>query len=1166
MVYSKGINEIQLSITKGSYMLTLSNITKDYVSGDTSVRALENVSVCFRKNEFVSILGHSGCGKTTLLNIIGGLDRYTSGDLRIKGVSTARYKDADWDAYRNHSIGFVFQSYNLIPHQTVLSNVELSLTLSGVTKSERKKRAEEVLKKVGLADQMHKKPSQMSGGQMQRVAIARALINDPEILLADEPTGALDTETSIQIMEILREISKDKLIIMVTHNPELAERYSDRIIRLKDGHVVDDTAPFSPMEELKELSEASKSQEAETDNTVRTKRRPSMSFLTALSLSLNNLMTKKARTILTSFAGSIGIIGIALILSLSNGINAYIARIQRETLSSYPIVLNKEEADISALISTFMGGSKKPDNPEPNTVYMSTVSYDLIKNMLNPQVNTNNLKKFMEFIENGNSDIKNLSQIIRYGYGVEINAYLSDDKNNYYKSDMQELFKNMATGMGLSESNASMMSGSMATYNVWEEMLPPSEGSDKLMHEMIEEQYQLVAGKWPTAKNEIVVLVSSDNMISDISLYSLGLISSDEMLSLAIGAMNGQEMDPDIKTSYTYEELLGISYRIIPSSDYYIKKNGQWTDLRTSGTKTELSGVIANGLELNVVGVIQQKPDSASGALSGTLIYTSALTDYLIEQTENSEIVKEQLADLTKDVFTGLPFSSGNESSLTDQQKASAFVSYLSTAGKAEKAEIYKSILTTPDENQVISQTELYLSGMGVTPDSTREELMNIVIQYAGEGNEDLANIYFETFTRDQLYQYIYDFALDAVRENFSSEAGKYVDEIICTPSETELDAEKSIVALYMVYAVNPDSVRSIASELVSKEGGSFNIDIENLSNAEILGLISSVLSAYGKSAGNCENYYQVIDNHIQNNFRKTYIISRYSEITDLPPDVISSEVNGMTEERVSAIFDSMLTSEALSTYATQNAGSQSEDSKNSKLAEAFDLALESGVYDSKLSEFYDKYVPVESPTTLQENYDLLGIIDKNDPSSISIYAGSFEEKEMISDIIDEYNASQTDEADVISYTDYFGLIMSSVTTIINAITYVLIAFVSISLIVSSIMIGIITYISVLERTKEIGILRALGASKRDISRVFNAETLIIGFASGFIGILVTVLLNIPISIIISILSGISGLSALPVVGGVILVVISMLLTLIAGLIPSKLAAKKDPVEALRTE
>ena len=1149
-------------------MLTLSNIVKEYVSGDTVVRALDNISLCFRKHEFVSVLGHSGCGKTTLLNIIGGLDRYTSGDLRIKGVSTVKYKALDWDAYRNHSIGFVFQSYNLIPHQTVLSNVELSLTLSGISKAERRKRAEEVLRKVGLGDQLHKKPSQMSGGQMQCVAIARALINDPEILLADEPTGALDTDTSVQIMEILKDISKDKLIIMVTHNPELAEKYSDRIIRLKDGHIVGDTNPFSQEDEEKEVSEITSQGISEDVTAVKKKkkRKPSMSFLTALSLSLNNLMTKKARTILTSFAGSIGIIGIALILSLSNGINAYIARIQRETLSSYPIVLNKEEADISALISTFMGGSKKPENPQPDTVYMSTVSYDLMKNMLNPQVNTNNLKKFMEFIEKGNSDIKDLSQIIRYGYGVEINAYLSDEKNNYYKSDIQELFKNMAIGMGLSDSNASLMSGSMAGYNVWEEMLPPSEGSDKLMHEMIEQQYQLVTGKWPTAKNEIVVLVSSDNMISDISLYSLGLISSDQMLSLAIGAMNGQDISTDIKTSYTYDELLGIKYKIIPSSDYYIKKDGQWIDLRKDGTKTELSGVIANGLELNVVGVIKQNPDSTSGALSGTLIYTSALTDYLIEQTGNSEIVKEQLADTTKDVFTGLPFSSGNDSTLSDEQKASAFVSYLSTASTSQKAEIYKSILTTPNEDDVIAQTELYLSGIGVTPDSTREELMRIVIEYAGEGNEDLANIYFETFTRDQLYQYIYDFALNTVRENFSSEAGKYVDAVINTPSATELDAEKSTLIINMLYQINPGIVRIIASQMVSTEGGNFNIDIDEMTDAEILGLLNNILSAYGKSSGPCVNYYLVISAFTDDDFKKSYIISYYSEITDLPTDVITSEVNGMSSDMISEIFDSLITTEAKSIYASQKAASQSEESKNQKLAEAFVLAIESGTYESRLSEFYDEYVPVESPTTLQENYKMIGIVDKSDPSYISIYAGSFEEKEMIADIIADYNAAQTDEADVISYTDYFGLIMSSVTTIINAITYVLIAFVSISLVVSSIMIGIITYISVLERTKEIGILRALGASKRDISRVFNAETLIIGFASGFIGIMVTVILNIPISIIISIFSGISGLAALPVLGGIILVVISMLLTLIAGLIPSKLAANKDPVEALRSE
>lgn len=833
-------------------MLELTNITKDYVSGDTTVKALKGVSIKFRKNEFVSILGQSGCGKTTLLNIIGGLDRYTDGDLSIDDISTKKYKDKDWDTYRNNRIGFVFQSYNLIPHQTVLSNVELALTLSGVSKSERRKRAMEVLEKVGLGDQIHKKPNQMSGGQMQRVAIARALVNNPDILLADEPTGALDSATSIQIMNILKDISKDKLIIMVTHNPELADKYSSRIIRLLDGKVVDDTNPYNGKEcddDKATDKQDSKNNKSEETGKKAKKQKTSMSFATALSLSLNNLMTKKARTILTAFAGSIGIIGIALILSLSHGMRSYIHRVEQDTLSGYPLTIQKTAVDYSSFLG--MGEEKKIEDKQPGRIYSNSMMSDMINKMLT-SVTVNDLKSFMSYIESDESGIKDLTNDIQYSYDVDLNIYKADTSKGIFKVNPSTVFESL--GMDQMTQGGSM--SMMGNTDAWSEMIDNEE--------LIKSQYDILEGRLPQEYNEVVLVVDKDDMISEYSLYALGLIDISQLqkifAQMQMGNVPKENLD-DEQVSFTYDELLNQTFKLVVNTDVYVKDGNGYKDM--SSDEEFMKQLLANSVDIKIVGILKPNEDASNASITTNVAYTNKLTQYLINTVNDSDIVKEQLANPTVDVFTG------------------------------------------------------------------------------------------ETFA---------------------------------------------------------------------------------------------------------ENSYEA-------------------------------------------------------------------------------------------------------------NLTKLGVANLDDPSSINIYPKDFKSKEKIVDLIDEYNAKLKAEGkEEIEYTDYVGLMMSSVSTIINAISYVLIAFVAISLVVSSIMIGIITYISVLERTKEIGILRSIGASKKDVSRVFNAETVIVGFVAGMIGIIITLLLNIPINIIIKNITGISGMSKLPVSGGVALVVISIILTFIAGLIPARVASKKDPVIALRTE
>ncbi len=991
------------------YMLILKDIQKDYPAGDSKVTALRGVSVEFRKSEFVSILGPSGCGKTTLLNIIGGLDQYTSGDLVISGKSTKHFKDADWDAYRNHSIGFVFQSYNLIPHQTVLANVELALTISGISKSERRRRAKEALEKVGLGSEIHKRPNQMSGGQMQRVAIARALVNDPEILLADEPTGALDSETSVQIMEMLKEVARDRLVIMVTHNPELAQQYSTRIIRILDGRIISDSDPYTAKQTPAPQTSAEKPKKEK-----RLKNR-SMSFGTALFLSMNNLRTKKGRTLLTSIAGSIGIIGIALILAISNGVTVFINRVQEDTLSSYPISIQAETADMSSIIGAMMNANTAQEGAshEKDAVYSNRVMYELLNSMSNIEVQTNNLTAFKQFLD-GNDEMKQYASAIRYSYDLNFNIFTQDPDGKIVKTDVMSLMQDlMRADQGESTPSAgSSNMGMFSSYDVWEEMLPGHDGA--LVSDLFDEQYELVYGSYPSAYNEIVLVVSENNEISDIVLYSLGLKSTNEMREDLLASMRGENAGKPAE-SWSYEEICAKTFKMILPTEFYQKNpDGTYTDI--SDSEAGLSFLYSSpekAIELKISGIIRPNEDAVASMMQGSIGYTNALTQYAIERAAESEIVKAQLADPSMDIFVNLPFKTDDDIGFTNAEKADRIKAYFATLTTAQKAALYTEIMSVmPDE---MLQASIAQTMATLTPEMLRGQLVK---EYAAQmGITDTAEI----------------------------------EQYIAGMSDEEL------------YALAADSV--------------------------------------GKM-----------------------IAAQYAE-------QMRATLGVMSAEQLAGMLDT-------ATYS-----------------------------EEEYAGFFDLYMPAtHSDSTYERNLRRLGYVDINSPFAISIYASTFENKDEISRIISEYNAAASED-DKITYTDLVALLMSSITIVINAISYVLIAFVGVSLVVSSIMIGIITYISVLERTKEIGILRAIGASKRDISRVFNAETVIVGFISGAIGIGFTLIVILIANPILHAVTGLSNLNAvLPWVAGVVLVALSVVLTLIAGIFPSRIAAKKDPVVALRTE
>lgn len=1003
-------------------MLKLTDIKKNYLAGENEVHALKGINLAFREHEFVSILGPSGCGKTTLLNIIGGLDHYTSGDLTINGVSTKEYNDRDWDTYRNHTIGFVFQNYNLIPHQTVLSNVELALTLSGVSKEERHRRAVDVLNKVGLGDQLNKKPNQMSGGQMQRVAIARALINDPDILLADEPTGALDTETSVQIMELLKEVAGTRLVIMVTHNPELADTYSTRIIRLLDGKITDDTMPVTD-DEVQEKA----------DNEKKTK--TSMSFLTALSLSLNNLMTKKTRTFLTAFAGSIGIIGIALILSLSNGIQNYIDSIEENTLSSYPITVEKEVVDMSSIMRSMMGmGDVTHDR---DRVYSKNVVSQAMKALMS-ESKTNNLTAFKEYLDTS-QDIKDCTNAVQYTYDVKPLVYL-DSKENILQVNPFDI-----SGAGVSYDSAQLQNMStLFMSDTWVEMIDNPT--------LLESQYELVAGKWPSGASECVLVVNDNNEIFDLTLYALGLADASELYQMFFDAINnvGNKDQADSidssDTAYEYEDILGLSYRLVIPADLYQYDEATGIYKNMQNDDEFVASVIENSFKVNLVGIIRVKEDAVSTTISpGTIAYTHELTEYYINAIQQNELVKKQLADEKNDVISGLPFDDGSDKNFTEDEKVKMFSDYVDGLSTPEQAALFLKIYSAPSDEELNAMVEQFIADY---PDRASKQA------YAIETMVSMIN---------------------------QIRAGEMTDE-------------------------------QLASSGMDQETLEY---LKTLTNEDIAMMLETT-------------YSQLSDDEFNQMFITT----------------ITETMRRMYSEQLSGSFDS---------YSNE------------------DLAMMLATYlqaksKSELAVLFDKFMPdMYSKSTYDNNMTLFGLCYIDDPQSINIYAKSFEDKERLQDLIADYNEAAAEE-DKITYTDYVGLMMTSITKMVDIVSYVLIAFVSISLVVSSIMIGIITYISVLERTKEIGILRSIGASKKDISRVFNAEAITIGFVSGMIGIIFTVIVNIPISMIIEKLTDVGSIAKLPLAGGLILVAISMFLTFIAGLIPSRIAAKKDPVLALRSE
>ncbi len=1011
-------------------MLKLKNIVKEYPTGDSKVVALRGVSVEFRKSEFVSILGHSGCGKTTLLNIIGGLDQYTTGDLIIEGKSTKDFKDSDWDTYRNHSVGFVFQNYNLIPHQSVLSNVELALTLSGVSREERRERAKVALEKVGLGDQLGKKPNQMSGGQMQRVAIARALVNNPEILLADEPTGALDSETSVQIMDLLKEISKDRLVIMVTHNPELAERYSTRIIRLVDGKIVSDSDPYDSGEEQKAKEKG--------------KKKPSMSFFTALSLSMNNLLTKKVRTFLTSFAGSIGIIGIALILSLSNGFQAYIDAIQQETLTSYPISVDSATMDMTSMANSMTGITPGEVDHGLDKVYSNTMAADMMESFTS-EIWSNDLVKFKEFLDN-NDEIGQYVSSIQYSYGGTMNIYsadTSDGANQVYPSPLISMMESMMGSMnfgGLSI-DSSTMSSYEKYYNSWQELINNKE--------LLTTQYDVVEGAFPEKYNEVVLIVDKNNEISDLAIQGLGIMSSKEMMNTYMSMMSGGEYTGE-RHEIEYSDIIGKTFKIVLEPNFYSynSETGAYDDMH--GDEEYTKKLVDDGEEIKIVGIIRPKDDSLMVTTIGAIGYTSALTEHIVSATNECEIVKKQKADPTVDVFTGIPFKT-EETSSTETPAATETAAF------------------TPP-------TVTSLAFTGETPKTSFTA-----------NSFDFSKM--EPVTEEEIYA--------AIDKNYSGEEAKKY---------------KRTVELMLKSTLTLDERRELIGYLD-----------EMLEGQEIEGM--------GKVTGQqAYSFLQMMDKETKLKMLNAIMNGQMGNVT--PPSGDGSNTTKPSTDKPS---------QQPSNPSQPTVEPEPEPEPDPEpLAKSYEEALE-----------------------------LLGAGDLLTPTSINIYPLDFESKDKISEIIDKYNEDMKangNEKSAIKYTDYIGLLLSSVTKIVNIISYVLISFVAISLVVSSIMIGIITYISVLERTKEIGILRAIGASKRDISRVFNAETLIVGFVSGALGIGITVLLNIPINMIIKHLTGIAHVSQLPFNGAIILVAISMALTLIAGLIPSKIASRKDPVVALRTE
>ncbi len=1122
-------------------MLELKGIKKDYPAGDGIVHALKGIDLQFRRNEFVSILGPSGCGKTTMLNIIGGLDQYTEGDLVINGVSTKHYKDRDWDAYRNHSIGFVFQSYNLIPHQSVLQNVEIALTLSGVSKAERRKRAVQALEAVGLGNQLRKKPAQMSGGQMQRVAIARALVNNPDIILADEPTGALDTETSVQVMDILKEVAKDRLVIMVTHNPDLAEKYSTRIIRMLDGEILSDSKPLNGME-LEELEKQSRDARVSRMNGKAVKeKKPSMSFATSFGLSLKNLISKKSRTLLTSFAGSIGIIGIALIFAVSNGMTTYINTVQEDTLSSYPLTLQASEMNMGSLLATFIGNALSGDPHENDAVYEKTMIYALVNALGSMEETTNDLASFKTYLEKeitlpeSESGLHAAVNGVQYTYEAPLTVYTENVDGTIIHADSQSLLQELVVeyldmdmssmmslsesyGMGPSSMSSMGMMGGGSSFVLWQEMLTGTDG--EMINPLLEKQYDLIYGSWPNDYNEVVVVVDQKNEIADMTLYAMGLKSKADIDALANAAFTQTEVEVS-DGRWTYQDICGMSFRVIlPSSCYtYDEATGTYTDLRDS--QAGLRYLYDNGLDLEVVGIIRPNEEAVSGMLSGTICYTAALTEHIINQAAEAPSVQAQMADPSTDIFTGLPFSEST-GAMTEAEKAEVFMAHIATLSEQEKADTYVQMMSIPTKEQVDQIVSQQLSAM------TREDMEAMMLQgltaQMSVNADDVAD-YIAAMADEEIYAIFAQMMSEQV-------AAQYAEQV--KGQMGQMDAASLAMALDM-------AMPAVTEEQLAEKAAMYDTSMAGMIEMQVEAMTQQTLSTMTRED---------------------------MEAAILP--VMAAQM-GVTEDMaapmLAALSDDELKAQMAPAVAEQiraEAQAQMDAMSNAEKCAALEM-LQPPFTTAQLASFHDAVLQF-SESTYEQNLITLGCVDLDSPASINIYASSFEDKDKIEAAITAYNDS-VDELAQIRYTDYVGLMMSSVTSIINAITYVLIAFVAISLVVSSIMIGVITLISVQERTKEIGILRAIGASKRNVSSMFNAETLIIGFASGAIGVGLTWLLCIPINAIIYSLTGIAGLEAyLPMEVALLLVGISMLLTAFAGVIPAKSAAKKDPVVALRSE
>ena len=1075
-------------------MLQVKNIKKEYHTGSLIQKALDGVSLNLRDNEFVAILGPSGSGKTTFLNIIGGLDRYDSGDIIINNISTKDYKDRDWDSYRNHTIGFVFQSYNLIPHQTILSNVELALTISGVTKAKRRKRAEEALKQVGLGEQVHKKPNQLSGGQMQRVAIARALVNDPDILLADEPTGALDSETSIQVMNLLKEVAKDRLVVMVTHNPELAEEYATRIVNLKDGHIISDTNPFNLDEKRLE--------KPKHQNMGKT----SMSLWTSLTLSFHNLKTKKGRTFLTAFAGSIGIIGIAAILSLSHGVNEYIKNIEEETLSEYPLQIQSTGFDMSSMLV-----DNSQDNQKQGDVHVSQMLTTMFST-----IGSNDLESLKDYLDSGKTKIKDYTTAVEYTYKIAPQIY-SSNTEKIRQVNPDKSFQSL--GIGSTMSSNSMISASMST-DIFAQM-PKNP-------ELYQHQYDIKAGHWPEKYNEVVVVLTNKGNVSDFMLYSLGLRNPEELDKMLYQFSREEEVDtPDNQDSYSYEDILNVKFKLVNASDYYeYDKDYQvWKD-KTDNTEY-MKKLVKNGEDINVVGIVQAKEGTTAAMLMPGIYYTSDLVDHVIENAAQSDIVKAQLNNDKKNVFDSKPFDAKNEKNSMNMQN-----------------------LISVDEKKLQSAFQFDTSAMNVDFNNMNNLMSNLSLPPL-DLNKIMSQLDIQ-LTPEQIQTLMNDLI-------------KGYQNYVKNHPELDINQYSEQLAQFLQSSQTSQRLKELIEEAIKNNQA---IEITEKQMQEILNQLLKEYNDYASEnqLPNITQFDEYFKTYLQSPEAKQTLQKSFGQLME--EINLEGQINEIMQDYMMSVMGSV------STVIQKEVASQMQQLSGSLAhafhfdTNAFSSAIQMNMSEEELSELMMSMMSKEV-YTYETNLTKLGYADFESPSMINIYPKDFESKEKVIQILDDYNQrmEQEDEDKVITYTDFVGTLMSSVTDIVNVISYVLVAFVAISLIVSSIMIGVITYISVLERKKEIGILRAIGASKRNVSTVFNAETFIIGLLAGIIGIGVTLLLLIPANQVIHSIAGNTQINAsLPPVAGIILVILSTVLTLIGGIIPSRKAAKEDPVTALRTE